>query len=93
LNISFLKPSFRRRKNKLNHPESQIEPPAQVVSDIPPRRVDGSAVQKRNYRSIKQVLESTECPQMFLVRARVVEFFPFQLKDSFKRTCTKCNTL
>ncbi|KAJ7735432.1 hypothetical protein B0H14DRAFT_2994827 [Mycena olivaceomarginata] len=81
------------RKNKLNHPESQIEPPAQVVSDIPPRRVDGSAVQKRNYRSIKQVLESTECPQMFLVRARVVEFFPFQLKDSFKRTCTKCNTL
>ncbi|KAJ7673059.1 hypothetical protein DFH06DRAFT_1467469 [Mycena polygramma] len=42
---------------------------------------------------IKQVLATTEWPRTFTVRARVVDFFPFRIEDSFVRMCTKCNEI
>ncbi|KAF7337988.1 Telo-bind domain-containing protein [Mycena venus] len=74
------------RKQKL---KDQTEPGTKVIADS----VVSLPQNRRNCLSIKQVLESTECPRTFVVRARAVDFFPFKLNDSFERTCTKCNGL
>ncbi|KAF7363806.1 Telo-bind domain-containing protein [Mycena sanguinolenta] len=85
------KEDLLQRKNKLKFPtESRME----IGSTVTPRRAAVSPPRDhRNFHSIKQVLETIECPRTFRVRARVVDFFPFKLNDSFKRTCTKCNKL
>ncbi|KAJ7217192.1 hypothetical protein GGX14DRAFT_602537, partial [Mycena pura] len=45
------------------------------------------------YVSIQQMCSSTKSSGSFFVRARVVDFYPFRLEDSFVRTCTKCNRI
>ncbi|KAJ7256501.1 hypothetical protein B0H12DRAFT_511554 [Mycena haematopus] len=80
-----------QRKNNLKY---QTESRTEIMPVLAPQRLEVSPPRNhRNCLSIKQVLEIPECPRTFLVRARVIDFFPFKLSDSFKRTCTKCNTM
>ncbi|KAF8205784.1 hypothetical protein K438DRAFT_2014639 [Mycena galopus ATCC 62051] len=84
------KESLIQRKHQL---KQQTESLTEIRPDIAPQRVEVSLPQKRpNCLSIKEVLASTKCPRTFFVRAKVVDFFPFKLNDSFKRTCANCNT-
>ncbi|KAJ7172132.1 hypothetical protein C8R46DRAFT_1084903 [Mycena filopes] len=78
-----------KRKTALKPPSTkQTEPTQQIV----PTPVETPSPKPgRDCVTIKQVLASTECPAKFFVRARVVDFFPFELHKSFVRQCTKCN--
>ncbi|KAJ7029119.1 hypothetical protein C8F04DRAFT_1188052 [Mycena alexandri] len=64
------------------------------IGEAPSPSRAGTAPSKifRQCVTIKQMLASTQCPTTFFVRARVVDFFPFELEDSFIRQCTKCTT-
>jgi hypothetical protein len=86
---------FLRRKNKLKTPaKPQAESRTEVVPEIAPRDAGVSFAPKyRNCVSIKEILATTECPRTFVLQARVIDFFPFRLHDSFVRACTKCNTM
>lgn len=49
-------------------------------------------VATQQYTSLKEMVADTTCPKKFLVRARVVDFYPLNLKDCSKQFCTRCRT-
>jgi hypothetical protein len=52
--------------------------------DIPPT----ATVQQ--YTSLKEMMNEELCPKKFLIRARVVDFHPFSLKDCSQQWCARC---
>ncbi len=54
----------------------------------------GNAVPKANqYVSIDDVKASDSCPGVFRVQARVVDFFPDNLRDCIVLQCTSCKEM
>ncbi|KAJ7723962.1 hypothetical protein DFH07DRAFT_759311, partial [Mycena maculata] len=72
--------------------ELQTKPHPTNAAEVVADSVAPSGISEK-FSSIKQVLAATECPATFFVRARVVDFYPFQLDDSFTRVCNKCDQL
>ncbi|OBZ65733.1 hypothetical protein A0H81_14324 [Grifola frondosa] len=50
-----------------------------------------SSLKLKGYRSLKDVQDSDICPNKFLVRARVVDFIPEDLRDATVLHCTQCD--
>ncbi|KAJ7137727.1 hypothetical protein C8R44DRAFT_766044 [Mycena epipterygia] len=78
------KTNLVERKNDLKRKTGRLP------SNVPPEVEVSPPENRHDYVSIKQLLLSTKCPGTFFVRARITDFFPFRLNDSFVRTCTHC---
>jgi len=64
-----------------------------VVKDAPPKTPSKpKEVGTQQYTSFKEMVADVTCPNKFLVRARVVDFYPLNLKDCSKQFCTRCKT-
>ncbi|KAF8623517.1 hypothetical protein AX15_006294 [Amanita polypyramis BW_CC] len=46
----------------------------------------------QRFTSFKEMVADETCPKKFLVRARVIDFYPFTLKECSKQFCTQCKT-
>ncbi|KAJ7271385.1 hypothetical protein B0H12DRAFT_1067228 [Mycena haematopus] len=80
------------RKNNLERgaPVVQIRTHTELMTTGSPL---SAQLQNPSISSIRQVLACTECPKTFIVRARVVDFFPLSLEDSFVEACGYCRAL
>ncbi len=64
-----------------------------VVKETPPKTPNKQKeVATQQYTSFKDMVADVTCPNKFLVRARVVDFYPLNLKDCSKQFCTRCKT-
>ncbi|KAM6500355.1 hypothetical protein JOM56_003369 [Amanita muscaria] len=52
-------------------------------------REDMAAVLQQ-YTSLQAMMNHESCPDKFLVRARIVDFYPFSLKDCSQQWCSRC---
>ncbi|KAJ7461475.1 hypothetical protein FB451DRAFT_1562758 [Mycena latifolia] len=86
------KENLIERKNELKRRTKPLTERAPLtVPNLPPANEVPPASNRHTCVSIKEGL-SMECPT-FCVRARVIDFFPFRLEDSFVQKCTNCNKI
>ncbi|KAK7038066.1 Telo-bind domain-containing protein [Favolaschia claudopus] len=61
-----------------------------IAVSIPPT---AQAAQPQDHSTYEQDLKLAERPGGHRFIGRILDFYPFQLKDSFERMCTRCNEL
>ena len=87
-------PSNNKRKKKADQPRETPSPQEAVASTSPqPASTDSDPTTggvAARYSSIAQVKTSAVCPGKFLVRARIVDFYPPKISAFRVRKCTQC---
>ncbi|EJF66176.1 hypothetical protein DICSQDRAFT_132309 [Dichomitus squalens LYAD-421 SS1] len=81
------------KDNKKNRRASRraANPPADEGKSRSPSRTKGKGKADDKYVALSDVKASDACPSVFRVRAKVVDFFPDNLRDCTIMRCTNCD--